>query len=140
MFVSRYAVLGAALIAANCVATASHADDLWRSIVNLPRSFMPGPPAIIYVGEPQDLTAPGWYKNWLFLRRNSSGAALYNEPCTISNGFGERVVPCQIVAIAESPPGAPLIVDSAVSPVVEGVPVRHNRGHKRHYVALKAKY
>ncbi|WP_158816323.1 hypothetical protein [Methylocapsa sp. S129] len=40
------------------------------------------------------------YQDWLLSRQSGNGAALYNQPCTVSDGQRETVVPCQIVAAA----------------------------------------
>jgi hypothetical protein len=40
------------------------------------------------------------YRDWLLDRQISSGAALYNHPCTVSDGLTETVVPCRVAARA----------------------------------------
>jgi hypothetical protein len=40
------------------------------------------------------------YRDWLLERQISSGAALYNHPCTVSDGLRETVVPCRAAALA----------------------------------------
>jgi hypothetical protein len=101
--------------------------------------FSLGQARVIYYGAPQDLSSPDWYRHWLFLHQNSSGAAIYNQPCEMSNGYGPRVVPCQLVALAESPPGAPVIVAGGYGPIIERGPVRYHRHHRR-YASIRARY
>jgi hypothetical protein len=45
-----------------------------------------------------DYASASWYRNWL-LSREGGAAALYNQPCTLSDGARDTVVPCQIVAM-----------------------------------------
>jgi hypothetical protein len=48
---------------------------------------------------PTEYNSSSWYTNWL-ISRQSNGGALYNHPCTVSDGLRDTPVPCQIVAIA----------------------------------------
>ena len=148
MILSRSAVVTAAFLSLIGLSTPCAADESWQfspdrswqSFVNEVSVFEPGPPTIFYVGEPQNLAAPNWYKHWLYLHQNSTSAALYNQPCFMSDSENARPVRCQRVAIAESPVGAPLIVAGAylVEPGVYGRPHQYRRGHR--YAAVKAKY
>jgi hypothetical protein len=45
-----------------------------------------------------DYSSASWYRNWL-LSRQGGAAALYNQPCTVSDGARDTAVPCQIVAM-----------------------------------------
>jgi hypothetical protein len=140
MFNFRNAAVVTAFAALIGASTPSYADGLWETAGDPLGWLAPGPPEVIYIGEPLDLSSPDWYRRWLYLRQNSSGAALYNQPCLVSNGYRERAVSCKLVAIAEAPPGAPLIVDAA-PPVLERAPGRYYRSHTRHrYASIRARY
>ena len=131
MFNFRNAFVVAAFIALVGASTPSRADGFWETAGDPMGWLAPGPPEVIYIGEPQDFASPDWYRRWLFLRQNSSAAALYNQPCLVSNGYRERAVACKLVAIAEAPPGSPLIVDAA-PPGLERAPSRYYRSHRAH--------
>jgi hypothetical protein len=129
MSILRKAVAAAAFLVLASGATPGRADSLGLWLDPIVGPFTYGPSTVLYYGEPQDLSSPDWYKHWLFLRRNSSNGALYNEPCTMSQGYRERTVPCQLVALAESPPGAPIIVDGGPGPALEAAPYRRRHRH-----------
>jgi hypothetical protein len=139
MFNFRNAAAAAALVALTGVSSPSRADDVLASAFDT-RWLVPGPSEVIYYGEPADFASPDWYRRWLFLRQNSSSAALYNQPCLMSNGYSERAVPCKFVAIAELPPGAPAIVDGPVSAGLGRAPLRYRHRHWSHGYAVRAKY
>jgi hypothetical protein len=140
MFKFRNAAIAAALLALISAATPSRADGVWATADDLTRWLIPGPSEVLYYGEPLDLSAPDWYRRWLFLHQNSSGAALYNQPCLMSNGYGERAVPCKLVALAESPPGAPIIVEGPAAPALGRTPIRYRHSHWARRYAIRARY
>jgi hypothetical protein len=64
---------------------------------------------IVAFAPAQDYSSASWYRNWLAARQNGSPAALYNQPCTMSDGQREMAVPCQMVALAIS--GQPALAE-----------------------------
>jgi hypothetical protein len=116
------------------------ADGLGSAIANgAPTTFTPGP---AYASAPvfapaQDYLAASWYRNWLAARQNGSSAALYNHPCTMSDGQREMAVPCQMVAMAISGPSAspaePAVVgdtDAAPPNIYYSPPARAHHIHR----------
>jgi hypothetical protein len=52
---------------------------------------------------------PGSYQEWLLIEQSGNNAALYNHPCSVSDGERSTIVPCPVAAAAlyaySVPPG-----------------------------------
>ena len=99
MHIRSFATAVAALTVLAGASTPSRAD-FWQSTINTIDAFAPGRSEVLFVGPAPDYSSPGWYERWLS-EQNSSGAALYNQPCIASNGYRQTVVSCQALAISQ---------------------------------------
>ena len=86
----------------------------------------------VTLASPSHATAAlGWYEQWLLSRQDGAQVALYNRPCTVSDGLRETIVPCQIAAAALDGE-IPLYPQAAPGPG-PGVIYFHRHHWRRHY-------
>ena len=133
MSISRIPSAIAAFIVLIGLSSPSHANDFWETLGEDPFAA----PGTVYRGN-LDLSSSDWYLHWLFLRQNSSSAALYNQPCFLP-GSDLRPVSCRLVAITEAEPCAHPFVAGGPA-IVAGAVVRCHRSRRTYGAAIRAKY
>jgi hypothetical protein len=77
------------------------------------------------------------YQAWLLSRQSGSGAALYNQPCSVSDGRTETVVPCWIAAAALNTPVVYPVVYDGGAVVIEAPRACGHRHARRHHVCQR---
>jgi hypothetical protein len=130
MFGRRYVLVGVALFSVTCLSAPAYAgSSFWNGVGqgvggsltdwggSLIESGLENAGAPDYA-RVRDYSSASWYQDWLVSRRSGSTEALYNHPCSVSDGTHETAVDCRMAAIASgwSVPGAGRCIIATISP------------------------